>query len=372
MWPSPLPGKKESIQNWLGGSGGEKTQGAGDEGRGTQYSVVVHRGAKFTSKFSWFYLSKCYTKWDTSQASGMRLKFMPGQLLLSLLVSIRMARMGRKKPSDGFCRDRATYKDSSELFPLHLLSSSVSCLNTQKTHVANAPTQYAVTEPGDSSPLQNDSYFEIHISSSLYPCFFLFSPCTCMWCKEAWLPIRDEKSGGRTILEASRYSGSPNITDSLHWKCWSSPCCRLKAKTVVSYLEISPETRSHQSRLMEWTRWAAVLPRQVWLPRSGLWPLRVLWFLCPWWVIICRKGTQVMLLGEAISSSTLAITHSFMRSRESPRITDYQGRKKCNNLVTCSWGNWGSEKKRASLKGPATWRETPDQNVSLTLWPLEF
>lgn len=104
----------------------------------------------------------------------MRLKFMPGQLLLSLLVSIQMARMGRKKPSDGFCRDRATYNDSSELFPLHLSSSSVSCLNTQKTHVANAPTQNAVTEPGDSSPLQNDSYIEIHISSSLYPCFFFF------------------------------------------------------------------------------------------------------------------------------------------------------------------------------------------------------
>lgn len=52
-----------------------------------------------------------------------------------------------------------------------------------------------------------------------------------------------------------------------------------------------------------------------------------------------QKGTQVMLLGEAISSSTLAITHSFTQSRESPRITDYQGRKKCNNLVTCSWGN---------------------------------
>ena len=181
-----------------------------------QHSVVVHHSAKFTSKFSWFYLSKCYTKWDTSQASGMRLKFMPGQLLLSLLVSIRMARMGRKKPSDGFCRDRATYNDSSELFPLHLSSSSVSCLNTQKTHVANAPTEDAVTEPGDSSPLQNDSYFEIHISSSLYPCFFLFSPCTRMWCKEAWLPIRDEKSGRRTILETSRYSGSPKITDSLH------------------------------------------------------------------------------------------------------------------------------------------------------------
>ena len=51
-------------------------------------------------------------------------------------------------------------------------------------------------------------------------------------------------------------------------------------------------TRSHQSRLTERTRWAGVWPRQVWLPRSGLWPLRVLWFLCPWWVIICRKGNK--------------------------------------------------------------------------------
>ena len=135
---------------------------------------MVHSSAKFTSKFSWFYLPKCYTKRDTSRASGMRLTFMPGQLLLSLLVLIWMAKMGRKKPSDGFCRDRETYNNSSELLPLHVSSSSLSCLNTQKTHVANAPTQDAVIDPGDSSPLQNDSYFEIHISSSLYPCFFSF------------------------------------------------------------------------------------------------------------------------------------------------------------------------------------------------------
>lgn len=59
----------------------------------------------------------------------MRLKFMPGQLLLSLLVLIWMARMDRKKPLDGFCRDRATYNDNSELLHLHVSSSSVSCLN---------------------------------------------------------------------------------------------------------------------------------------------------------------------------------------------------------------------------------------------------
>lgn len=84
-----------------------------------------------------------------------------------------------------------------------------------------------------------------------------------------------------------------------------------------------------------------------------------------------QKGNTSHVTRRGHSPSTLAITHSFTQSGESPRITDYQGWKKRNNLVTCSWGNWGSEKKRASLFS-CHLEKTPDQNVSLTLWPLEF
>lgn len=172
-----------------------------------------------------------------------------------------------------------------------------------------------------------------------------------------------------TSPHACQCSGSTPIPHSLHQLCCLSLCCVLEPKSFFSYLELSLVIQVHPSRLMGQSSW------QVWAPKPGLWPPRVLSFLCSQVSVNLLKGMQVMLLWEAISCSLLERIHVLKRAE---RISELQmtrpARNWCNrhlcNASFCSLGNWGLEAKNL-IQGLGH-LENSNWNRPLSRWPSEF
>lgn len=252
-------------------------------------------------------------------------------------------------------------------------SSSLSCLNTQKTPCSKCShSKCSYRTWGHYLLCEWQLLWNTHQFFIISLFSFFFSPCTCMWCKEAWLPIRDEKSGRRTIL---RFLGIPEAWISQRFsalKMLVITMLRLKAKTIVSYLEISPWLGVTNPG------WRNEPDEQVFgQDRSGS-PDQS----CgPWESPVVslslvsdnlQKGEHKSCYKESVPfpfySGHNTFIHAEWREPQNHRLPDGRNATTLSHVV----GETEAQRRKEPHSFLCHLEKTQDQNMSLTLWPLEF